>query len=103
MTPAILFVPPTLRVVRPFRAGKPHEQEPQTDRADGSVGYRVSAVDQNPAALPDLRRGIAGASGVMAGGAHAAVLKFARAAGYPNASDKAAKLIRAGLRVVSER
>jgi hypothetical protein len=35
--------------------------------------------------------------------AHAAVLKFLLAAGYPDASDKAAKMVRAGWQVVGER
>jgi len=34
---------------------------------------------------------------------HAAVLKFLLAAGYPDASDKAADLVRAGWQVVGER
>jgi hypothetical protein len=35
--------------------------------------------------------------------AHATVLKFLLAAGYPDASDKAAELVRAGWQVVGER
>jgi hypothetical protein len=34
---------------------------------------------------------------------HAAMLKFLLAAGYPDASDKAAKMVRAGWQVVGER
>jgi hypothetical protein len=57
-----------------------------------------------PESLPDLRRAMrALAKPWPAEKAHAAVLKFLLAAGYPDASDKAAELVRAGWQVVGER
>ena len=57
-----------------------------------------------PESLPDLRRAMrALAEQRPAEKAHAAVLKFLLAAGYPDASDKAAELVRAGWQVVGER
>jgi hypothetical protein len=54
--------------------------------------------------LPDLRRAMrALAEQRPAEKAHATVLNFLLAAGYPDASDKAAELVRAGWQVVGER
>ena len=54
-------------------------------------------------ALPDLKRALqAQAERWPAAETHAAVLKFLLAAGYPDASDKAAKMVRAGWQVVGE-
>jgi hypothetical protein len=54
--------------------------------------------------LPDLERMMrALAERRPAKKAHAAVLKFLLSAGYPDASDKAAKMVRAGWQVVGER
>ena len=54
--------------------------------------------------LPDLAKAFqAQAERWPAEKAQAAVLKFLRAAGYPDASDKAADLVRAGWQVVGER
>ena len=57
-----------------------------------------------PELLPDLKRALrAQAERWPAAEMHAAVLKFALAAGYPDASDKAADLVRAGWQVGGER
>ena len=53
--------------------------------------------------LPDLKRALqAQAERWPAEKAHAAVLAFLLAAGYPDASDKAAEMVRAGWQVVGE-